>query len=107
MRRIWYSAMFFISMSVYAAPPPNSDGRFRDWFRSLRMPGSPDTMCCTVADCRMVEARWNDQTQHFEARVTRDKIRQRAAESDFVSGGQRGIPGGKRCLDTAVDRQIW
>ena len=36
------------------------------------MPGSPDTMCCTVADCRMVEARWNDQAQHFEARVMRE-----------------------------------
>jgi hypothetical protein len=74
MRRIWYSAMFLISMSVYAAPPPDSDGRFRDWFRSLRIPGSPDTMCCTVADCRMAEARWNDQTQHFEARVTRERF---------------------------------
>ena len=72
MRRIWYSAMFFISMSVYAAPPSNSDGRFGDWFRSLRMPGSPGTMCCTIADCRMVEARWIDETQHFEARVTRE-----------------------------------
>ncbi len=36
------------------------------------MPGSPDTMCCTIADCRMVESRWNDRGQHFEARVTRE-----------------------------------
>ena len=38
------------------------------------MPGSPDTLCCTVADCRMVEARWNDQTRHFGARVTRESF---------------------------------
>jgi hypothetical protein len=77
MRRIWYGAMIFISMSAYAAPPPNADGRFRDWFQSLRMPGSPGTMCCTIADCRMVEARWIDQTQHFEARVTRENFSRR------------------------------
>jgi hypothetical protein len=74
MRRIWYSGIFLISTSLYAAPPPDSDGKFRDWFRSLRLPGSPDTMCCTIADCRTVEARWNDLTQHFEARVTRERF---------------------------------
>lgn len=72
MRRIWFSAILLINMSVAAAPPLGSDGKFTDWFRSLRMPDSPGTLCCTVADCRMVEARWNEQTLHFEARVTRE-----------------------------------
>ena len=84
MRHIWYSAMLFIGMSGHAAPPPDLDGRFRDWFRSLRMPGSPDTICCTVADCRMVEARWNDQTQHFEARVTRELFSSRLQNPTFA-----------------------
>ena len=30
--------------------------------------------CCTMADCRMVEARWNDRTQHYEAQVTRERF---------------------------------
>jgi hypothetical protein len=74
MRYIWYGGIFFVSISLHAAPPPDSDGKFRDWFRSLRVPNSPKTMCCTIADCRMVEARWNDGTQHFEARVTRERF---------------------------------
>lgn len=40
-----------------------------DWFQGLTVPGSPGTMCCTIADCRIVESRWNEQTQHYEAKM--------------------------------------
>ncbi len=61
-----------ISVSARAAPPLDANGQYHDWFRSLTVPGTPSTPCCTVADCRMVASRWNDQTQHYEARVVRD-----------------------------------
>ena len=58
-------------LATSAVPPPDADGRFRDWFHSLRVPGS-STPCCTVADCRMVASRWNVLTQHYEASVIRE-----------------------------------
>jgi hypothetical protein len=66
----------FIRLSVtlliaVSATPPDSSGKYRDWFRSLTVPGS-STPCCTVADCRMVQSIWNDQTRHYEARLVRD-----------------------------------
>ena len=64
----------YVGASAHAAPPPNANGRFTDWFRSLKVPGVPGAMCCTVADCRMVDARWNDWTRHYEARVTRERF---------------------------------
>jgi hypothetical protein len=86
-------------MSIYAAPPPDSDGRFKDWFRSLRVPGSHDMMCCSAADCRMIEAMWNDQTQHFEAKVTRER---------FSPGLQKPIlnPEGDEAFQKAKDAWI-
>lgn len=57
-----------------AAPPPDASGVFADWFRSLTVPGVPGAPCCTIADCRMVEATWNDRTRHYEARVMREKF---------------------------------
>jgi hypothetical protein len=74
MRLIWFMAAFCVSVSARAAQPPDSDGRFQDWFRALSVPGSPNTMCCTIADCRLVEARWNEHTQHYEAKVTRERF---------------------------------
>jgi hypothetical protein len=44
---------------VDAAPPPNASGQYHDWFRSLTGPGTTYTPCCSIADCRMVESRWN------------------------------------------------
>jgi hypothetical protein len=70
MHRVVLIGLFCVNVSAAAAPPPGSDGRFREWFRGLSMPGSPGTMCCTVADCRMVDHRWNDQARRYEARVT-------------------------------------
>jgi hypothetical protein len=72
MRSIPLLGLFLVAVSAHAAPPPDANGQFRDWFRSLRVPGLPDAPCCTLADCRMVEARWNDGTQHYEAMVARE-----------------------------------
>jgi hypothetical protein len=72
MRFICLLAMILAEVPAYAAPPPDASGQFREWFRSLTVPGSPGTPCCTVADCRMVESRWNDQTRHYEAKVVRE-----------------------------------
>ncbi len=74
MRFIWFLGLFHIAMSAHAAPPPDASGQFSDWFRSLTVPGIPGAPCCTMADCRMVEARWNDRTQHYEAQVTRERF---------------------------------
>jgi hypothetical protein len=71
MRSIWLLGALHVAMSAHAAPPPDANGQYRDWFQSLMVPGS-SIPCCTVADCRMVESRWNDQTQHHEAKVIRD-----------------------------------
>lgn len=72
MRFIWLLGALLVGLSAHAAPPPDASGRYHDWFRSLTIPGSPNTPCCSVADCRMVGSRWNSQTQHYEARVMRD-----------------------------------
>jgi hypothetical protein len=74
MRAIWSTIVLCVGTSAYAAPPPDASGVFSDWFRSLTVPGIPGATCCTVADCRMVEAIWNDRARHFEARVTREKF---------------------------------
>jgi hypothetical protein len=70
-RSIFSALVINVGLTAYANPPPDADGKFRDWFHSLKIPGSP-LGCCTVADCRMVEARWNGQTQQYEARVIRE-----------------------------------
>jgi hypothetical protein len=73
MRYIWFAvALLRASMAAYGAPPPDATGQFHEWFRGLTIPGSPGSACCSVADCRMVESRWDDRTRHFEAKVIRD-----------------------------------
>jgi hypothetical protein len=72
MRTPWLISLLHLGASAYAAPPPDTDGKFRDWFQSLVVPGVPGTMCCSVADCRMVEARWDQRAQHHKAKVIRD-----------------------------------
>src|SRR5579872_1246823 len=64
-------AALLIAVSARAAPPSEATGRYRDWFHSLTVPGS-STPCCTAADCRVVESRWNDRMQQYEAKVVRD-----------------------------------
>ena len=72
MRFISIVGAVLLGVPAYAAPPPDANGQFRDWFRNLKVPGLPDAPCCTLADCRMVEARWNDRTLHYEAMVARE-----------------------------------
>jgi hypothetical protein len=72
MRFIRLLAALQLAVSARAAPPPDASGKYRDWFSSLTVPGSSSTPCCTVADCRMVDSRWNSQTLHYEAKVIRD-----------------------------------
>jgi hypothetical protein len=73
MRFMSLIVVFFIGMSASAAPPPDADGKFRDWFQSLRIPNvSNGALCCTVADCRMVASKWNPVTRHHEAEVIRE-----------------------------------
>jgi len=74
MRAICSIVVLYVGASAYAAPPPDASGVFADWFKSLTVPGIPGAPCCTVADCRMVEAIWNDRTRHYEARVMREKF---------------------------------
>lgn len=64
--------LFGTAIELAAAPPPDAVSQHHDWFQSLTVPGSTNMPCCTVADCRMVDSRWNSGTQHYEARVVRD-----------------------------------
>jgi hypothetical protein len=72
MRCIAFAMLLLTAIPAHGVPPPDVSGEFREWFRGLSVPGSSGIACCSVADCRMVESRWNDQTHHFEARVIRD-----------------------------------
>jgi hypothetical protein len=87
-----------VGASAYAAPPPGGDGKYRDWFQSLTVPGVPGAICCTVADCRMVDARWNDQAQHYEARVARET---------FSDGLQRPIASQEDSEAYQTSTNIW
>jgi len=71
MRFIWLLAALLAEVPAHATPPPDTNGQYRDWFQSLTVPGSSSTPCCSVADCRMVNSRWNDWTRRYEARVVR------------------------------------
>lgn len=75
---LWIIVVLAVALTIgkpaHAAPPPDSTGQFRDWFRGLRVPGSPYTMCCTIADCRMVDSRLNPATKRYEAKVVREKF---------------------------------
>jgi hypothetical protein len=72
MRPFWFALMVVGSISAHGAGPAEADRRFADWLRTLTLPGSAGTLCCDIADCQMVEARWNSGTHHYEARVIRN-----------------------------------
>ena len=72
MRLIWLLGALQIGVHAYAAPPPDASGKYSYWFQSLTVPGNPNLGCCSAADCRMVDSRWNTETQRHEARVIRE-----------------------------------
>jgi hypothetical protein len=72
MRIVWLVGMLLIGVHALAAPPPDVSGKYSNWFQSLTVPGVPNLGCCTAADCRMVDSRWNTETQRHEARVIRE-----------------------------------
>lgn len=72
MRIVSLVGALLIGMHAYAAPPPDASGKYSRWFQSLTVPGNPNLGCCTSADCRMVDSRWNAETQRHEARVIRE-----------------------------------
>jgi hypothetical protein len=53
---------------VNAAPPENSDGRYSEWFRSLKQPGTENS-CCDLSDCRTVRVRAG--AQGYEAYISK------------------------------------
>lgn len=60
-RRFWLASalsglIFLVIAGALAAPPPDSDGRYANWFQSLRQPGTGSS-CCSISDCRMTEYR--------------------------------------------------
>jgi hypothetical protein len=98
MRFIWLIGALQVALSAQAVPPPDASGQYRDWFRSLTVPGSSSTPCCTVADCRTVASRWNDQSRHYEAKVIRE----------LFSGALRNSPlYEKDPVAFQAARQIW
>ena len=58
--------------------------------------------CCTVADCRMVDAIWNDRTQHYEARVMREKFSNSLGRPICVAGGRGRAAGSEKRLDETM-----
>jgi len=56
MTRALVALLVVLAFAAWGAPPPDSDGRYRDWFRSLKQPGT-DVSCCDLTDCRSVEYR--------------------------------------------------
>ena len=104
MRFIWLLGALLAWVPARAAPPPEASGHFHDWFQSLTVPGSSNTPCCTVADCRMVESRWNDRTLHYEAKVVRDVFSNALEKLSAVLEGSGSIPVGKTNLAEQMDR---
>ena len=49
-----------------SAPPPDADTALAPWFRSLQQPRT-GLSCCSIADCRRVDARSSDD--HYEVLI--------------------------------------
>ena len=59
-----FAALISFAGAASAAPPPDADPGLAPWFNSLRSPWT-NALCCSVADCRTVDARTNGD--HYEA----------------------------------------
>lgn len=49
-----------------AAPPPDTDPAFADWYRSLQQP-TTGVSCCSIADCRATDYRTDGN--HYEVLI--------------------------------------
>ena len=49
-------ASLLLAGAARAAPPPDSNLQYKDWFESLRQPGTL-ALCCTISDCRVTAYR--------------------------------------------------
>lgn len=47
-----------ILLAGSAAPPPDNNLQYKEWFESLRQPGT-QALCCSISDCRMTNYRTN------------------------------------------------
>lgn len=74
----------------WGAPPENADGRYSEWFRSLKQPGT-GTSCCDLSDCRGVSIRVG--AEGYEALLTPADFP--VAESRWVAIPQDKILQGK------------
>ena len=69
--------------SASAAPPPDSNLQYKDWFESLRQPGTM-ALCCSISDCRMTAYRTDAEGYEVPinnrwVRVPPDKVLNRIA----------------------------
>src|SRR5215472_2834626 len=96
MRIVWLVSMLLIGAQALAAPPPDATGSYSNWFQSLTVPGVPNLGCCTAADCRMVDSRWNTETQRYEARVIREVFSNALKYSVLYVDNPEGLEAAKR-----------
>lgn len=54
----------------FSAPPPDADPALAPWFRSLTIPGTEGTSCCSIADCRPTSYR--TKGDHYEVLAGHD-----------------------------------
>jgi hypothetical protein len=96
MRFVWLFGALLITAQSYAAPPPDASGQYHDWFQSLTVPDNARLKCCTAADCRMVESRWNTETQRFEALVKREVFSNALRSSVLYANDNEAFAAAKR-----------
>jgi len=49
--------LLVLSSAASSAPPVNGEGRFGDWFKSLR--NDQGQSCCDLSDCRITKQRYS------------------------------------------------
>jgi hypothetical protein len=69
--RLLIPALVLAAAPALAAPPPNADPAFSDWFQNLRIPGTT-TGCCSTADCRPIKYR--QIGDHYEIMPMREQF---------------------------------
>lgn len=75
-RAIVLIILLLLAWAALAEPPAgvDPDSPTAHWFRSLQLPGGHS--CCSLADCRAVSARWQDD--HWQAFIDQQSFGERA-----------------------------